>query len=156
MSTVIFRFILLGPLIGGITFLFTQGLLKDPGNFEALTFTDALLAIPQFIFGLVAAGVLSSIVAYPAGLTPAALSGFAYWAFLKQFTTRNPRYFPRLIIGGLIGLILSGLTGGLLLAPKDENQFATSLLAWCIAGFTAGALCALSLGGKSYAKAVAG
>jgi hypothetical protein len=146
MNQVLFRFILLAPLVGNMAFAATR---EYPVVAESMSLFT-IEGIASLVGGGIFVGILGLFLAYPIGLFPAAVAGLMYWLFLKKMSHVNPSIPLRLVAGAFVGGLCSSLFGGLLFSPQDPEAARLSLVAWSMAGVFGGAVSAASIGQKTY------
>lgn len=148
MLSVLLRFAVLGPFVGGGVFIAARNLATASGVPGASEIATALvLALP--------AAVLAAFLSLPLGLVPAAITGVCYWYLLGRYTRHNPSPLLRMALGGTVGLLPSlifGLQFSFSEAPGSYGP-AINLFSWACAGTFAGALSALAVRDPTYAVA---
>jgi len=137
------RFLLLGPLVGGMVFWLTGlFMLERMGSEppEGLAFlSKALLGAPILV-------VTTYPVALLLGGVPALLTGLGYGYWLQRFGTAGQTPLRRLLLGGTMGLTAALLwTVTLRGWPLVDLGHDGVLRIWLAPGTVAGALCALSI-----------
>jgi hypothetical protein len=146
MGWIIFRFVLIGPVVGSFVFAFVGGIhgFKTPdgaANIGDLVHETALTGL----YGLVFAHLLAGL--------PAAASGAIYWLVLKRYALLNPRPLMRAFWGGIIGLACASVFR---VALSVQDPGVSYVPAWSISGAVAGACCALCIGRELFTQSFLG
>jgi hypothetical protein len=147
-SWVIFRFVLVGPIVGCVVYSFVGHL--GPALTEHAAGLSHLRLVGSTLLEGVVAGAYGVIFTYPLTGSLGATAGLTYWLLLRRRRLGNWRPSVRMLIGGFIGLLCASAFDALLFNCHDIRVSVLDLISWAIAGAAGGASSALTVGTSLY------
>ena len=148
MSWVIFRFVLVGPIVGCVVYSFVRHLGRALSE-HTVGLSHWRLVGSTFLEGVVA-GAYGVIFTYPVTGSLDATAGLTYWLLLERRRLGNWHPSARMLVGGFIGLVCASAFDALLFNCHDIRASVLDLMSWAIAGAAGGALSALTVGTSLY------
>ena len=112
------------------------------------------VSIIEGVFGYLLISPLLGMFAYPyaiiISLIPSSLSGISYWIILRYFTSHNILIKNRMVIGGVIGFVISTVYALFYITIKED--YLVTLIFWIISGTLAISTCSLCVTDRKYKK----
>lgn len=149
MIGILFRFLVLGTLLGAGIFQFTYDVF---GSYFAHLPLTRFYTPWWSILETVATGTLLALISslWVLGAVPALATGYTYVMIMRRFTMRNPTLLVRVSVGGVLGGAISVLFGTFPVVHGPPQR----IIAWLVAGGIAGAFSSASIGATAYASTV--
>lgn len=150
MGSVVFRFVVLGPMFGALAFLLTGGAFEYANAAPDPVSVGGHEALSSIVFGGIAVWGFGTVLAFVVAGIPAAFCGMVYWFILKRFSSGNIGFLLRGLAGGGLGCLCAAVYGGVLFSHASDGNNFVSFISWAIAGLFGGAIPAISIGQATY------
>jgi hypothetical protein len=148
MFRVVLLFTFLGPFIGGITTSLLGGIIASISLAENDKYVSVIEGVVASVFMSPIAGLFGYPLALMIGGGPALFSGILYGIVLKRQKTQNFTQLKRILIGGMVGFVVS-LASSLLYFFFRNGELHVIFWYVCIST-VASAFCTLLITNKSY------